>query len=329
MKKILTIVIPFKNESLETLSVSLGSINNQIGVDWGKIEVHLINDGGPYLSLEPLRIFSRLDLRYTWIENVGPGLARQYGIDHSTGEYIMFMDGDDQLFYSTALYDFFLLYQEKKYDLISGRFVEQYLGEAYTFHYKTHEIKNQNAVYGKWYRRSYLKRIGLEFHPKLSIYEDMYFVNLAYSLTKNIRYINTIVYAWLYNPKSIMRNNESGARSTLAPLVLQHRLFLQTLREKSPKKYRECVESYLEKITLDIFVRYSLYGATDEAHFWEECNGISQEFSRFYPRWTPMVQKHLEEKLQSEPQRLSSVNSKNFKSFMTRLIGKNIDLNLE
>lgn len=318
MKKVLSIVIPFKNESLETLSVALSSINNQIGVDWGQIEVHLINDGGLPLSLEPLRIFSNLDLHYSWIENVGPGLARQYGIDQSQGEYIMFMDGDDQLFYGTAFYDFFLLYQEQKYDLILGRFVEQYVDSQGTYCYKTHEIENRNAVYGKWYRRSYLQRIDLAFHPQLRIYEDMYFVNLAYTLTENIGRMNKVVYAWLHNPDSMMRSNGHASRKTLDVLVLQHRLFLEALRDKRPQKYRESVRSYLEKISLDFFVRYSLYGAADEERFWEAYHALAQEFHRFYPHWTPELQKQLEVKISSGSQEWRDLDTQGFKAFMDR-----------
>ncbi|WP_276405027.1 hypothetical protein, partial [Lactococcus garvieae] len=45
--------------------------------------------------------------------------------------------------------------------------------------------------------------------------------------------------------------------------------FIHILLHKRPKKYRESVRPYLEKISLDFFVRYSLYGAADEERFWE------------------------------------------------------------
>lgn len=72
----------------------LDSILNQTFTDWQAI---CVNDGSPDNSGKIAEEYATRDKRFLVIHkpNGGPSDARNVGIKHATGEYIMFMDGDD------------------------------------------------------------------------------------------------------------------------------------------------------------------------------------------------------------------------------------------
>ena len=82
--KILEIIIPRFKES-EYLSYNLfASLNTQLNIDFRLIRITLIQDGdGLDLPPEYLAQFENLNINYYKLDkNVGPGLARQCGIDN-------------------------------------------------------------------------------------------------------------------------------------------------------------------------------------------------------------------------------------------------------
>jgi len=97
--KTISIVIPYYQETEEKVFPLLSSINNQVGIDFEKIEVILANDAGEMkVSNSFLDLFSNFKtIVVHCVENGGPGLARQKGLDHATGEYVIFCDADDVL----------------------------------------------------------------------------------------------------------------------------------------------------------------------------------------------------------------------------------------
>ena len=95
MQKV-SIIVPVYNVE-QYLSRSLDSILSQT---YKNIEVICINDGSTDNSLEVLEYYRRLDNRiviYNNNEHKTAAATRNFGIDVSTGEYIMFADGDDYI----------------------------------------------------------------------------------------------------------------------------------------------------------------------------------------------------------------------------------------
>lgn len=88
-----SIIVPIYN-SERYLKECLDSVRQQSIPDF---EVILINDGSTDASLEIAAEFSKNDSRFTviTIDNSGPSIARNTGIDIASGEYIMFLDSDD------------------------------------------------------------------------------------------------------------------------------------------------------------------------------------------------------------------------------------------
>ena len=64
---------------------------------YSNIEVILINDGSTDDSLAICKGFAKNDLRFYVFdkENSGAAETRNLGLDHASGDFIMFMDADD------------------------------------------------------------------------------------------------------------------------------------------------------------------------------------------------------------------------------------------
>lgn len=88
-----SIIIPVYNCALK-LPKGLESLVQQT---YNNIEILLINDGSNDDSFAVCQIFAQRDKRFIIFdkENSGAGETRNWGLDHSTGDFIMFMDADD------------------------------------------------------------------------------------------------------------------------------------------------------------------------------------------------------------------------------------------
>lgn len=95
MSSKVSIVVPVYN-SEKYISRCIQSIIKQT---YTNIEILIIDDESKDKSLEIIKELSELDNRVIYIsqKNSGPSMARNEGIDKSTGEYLMFVDSDDTL----------------------------------------------------------------------------------------------------------------------------------------------------------------------------------------------------------------------------------------
>ena len=111
----ISVVIPIFNTA-PYLKECLDSVLNQTFTDF---EVICVNDGSNDSSLEILKKYQQKDNRIKIInqENKGAGAARNVGIDHSRGEYILFLDSDDYLDKDT-LNDCYEIAHSKSLDIL-------------------------------------------------------------------------------------------------------------------------------------------------------------------------------------------------------------------
>lgn len=279
MKK-LSIIIPFKGQTEKELSIPLASINGQIGIDFSQLDVNLVNDGGPAIDISKFEIFSNLTLHYHELEeNVGPGLARQYGIDHSEGEYLMFMDSDDELHYAGALLDFFnLLKGTGDHPVIIGRFIEQQRHDG-VFYYIQSEVNNWGALHAKFFKRSHLLDIGLRFHPQLrQANEDLYFVGLACLLASHVFPLESVIYSWLWNKNSLSRSGGNGLIHKTHLFVDYCYFSAEKVKEKRPATIRNSVVSSAFQC-YDYYVNYPPLTEEDEQLFFENMWRFWSDFS--------------------------------------------------
>jgi len=118
MKK-LSIIIPLYNVE-KYASDTTKSILSQHTND---IEVILVDDGSTDNSLQAYtEKLSDLDVLALRQENTGPGGARNLGIRHASGEYLLFLDSDDFLL-PNAVVNILSTLGAKKSDVLFGRYM--------------------------------------------------------------------------------------------------------------------------------------------------------------------------------------------------------------
>ena len=204
--KFLSIIIPHYKETERDLFPLLSSINNQLGIDFGDIEVLLCTDGGgKEVDKDFLKLFGNLEFRQVQLsENGGPGIVRQAGIDNACGQYLMFCDADDILHSVGVLGALIQKAEQDAPDIIRTNWLEEVKNEDGSFTYLTHSGEN-TWMFGKLIRRQYLIQNGIRHHSKLRVHEDSYFLALAAAFTSRDVFVDFTSYVWKFNANSITR----------------------------------------------------------------------------------------------------------------------------
>lgn len=201
------IIIPCYN-AVNTIFRALASIYMQTIKD--KIRVYIVNDCD---GLNYSDIISKFDMSITYLErpvNGGAGLARQYGIDHSDSDYIMFLDADDCL--ASAFACELLLYeaQTNKSDLVFGAFDNDVRRNKRLF--ITETALSATWLHGKLYRRKFIEKNNIRFIEGLRTNEDVYFNQLLLSYSPLTHSVDKVCYSWIHTKGSITRQSDPDSR---------------------------------------------------------------------------------------------------------------------
>lgn len=147
------------------------------------------------------------EIQYKIIEkrHNGQGSTRNRGIEEASGEYIAFLDQDDQIKkkYIEKLYA--VAERDGSDIVISGYEHITETGkvmERVTFTNSEWCRFMNIAPWGKLYRRSYLITNNIRFFPTV-LGEDVYLNIHAYSCGGNISYTDYVGYRWVRNVKSL------------------------------------------------------------------------------------------------------------------------------
>lgn len=206
------IIIPAYNVPDKTLFKCLSSIACQtISED---LQVTIVDDASTTQNYQKVIKFFKpfLNIQILRYEiNGGPGVARQYGIDHTNNEYLTFIDADDTF---AGAFSLQILRQEmetnENHKVCVGCFEE--VIEDGGKHPLMFSKKEEDLVwmFGKLYKREFFEEYNIRFHPTSRANEDSGFNGLVYlfSKEKQILYLGETVYYWHENPTSITRINE-------------------------------------------------------------------------------------------------------------------------
>lgn len=210
------VIIPAYNVPDEILFRCLASIACQDIVK--DLEVTIVDDASTKQNYAAVAknfesIMKINILRYE--TNGGPGVARQYGINHTSNGYMTFIDADD-----TFNGAFALKALRNGIELNNGIF-QMCVGifdEVHEMGLNPGEgpllMKHENDLvwmFGKLYRRSFIDKYNIHFHESSRANEDNGFNRLFQLCTSEQEQINFIpahVYYWHENPNSITRAND-------------------------------------------------------------------------------------------------------------------------
>ena len=196
------IIIPtYKNK--QGLLRTLESINTDL---LSQFVITIIDDCSN-LNYQDIKIkFPYINL-YILQKNVGPGLARQFGIEHTKQPYILFIDTED------VFYNFNVQIQMLKY-IINNPQIYLFSWKVYNDNYEQAKQDNHNWLHGRIYKRNFLQKYNVTFCKKGSYAnEDVGFNRflriILQVIGKNQHYlfIPYPLIIWTKNEDSLTRKN--------------------------------------------------------------------------------------------------------------------------
>ncbi len=213
----LSIIIPVYNLE-EYISSTIASIQaSHFSYDY---EILIINDGSTDKSEEKIKKLqsNNSKIRIVTIKNEGVSNARNIGLQMARGEYITFVDGDDEIepdFYETAIKEI----DTGGYDWIQGNFRIIEAGKEYYYQkvcieevIEKREIMLKkfcgvgkiihNNVWGKVYRADLAKSIM--FDRNISIAEDQKYIFDVINMSNKIKLLSCDAYRYYQREVSAM-----------------------------------------------------------------------------------------------------------------------------
>lgn len=191
-----------------------------LGQSYADIEILCINDGSTDNSLERLEAIARQDARVKIFsqENQGAAIARNNGINYATGDYLLFIDGDDFVSpnlvhsaYSTAVSHQadVVIFRADKYNNETGSFeAAPYLADRNTI--PEQSVFNSSDVpedlftfttpapWNKLFRRDFILSKQIEFQA-LPNTNDLRFTYTALAEAQRICFVDEVLTHYRFN----------------------------------------------------------------------------------------------------------------------------------
>lgn len=237
--KMVNIIIPAYNAH-KTIRQTLASVAVQDNQD--NIKLTIIDD----CSDEPYDYLLN-DYKYLNINifktpfNSGPGQARQYGIDHTDCEYLIFLDADDCFYSCDSVKKLLTTIKDGNYDVVSSIFLEETVNNNEYLPHKNDIV----WMHGKIYRTQYIKERNIRFNEART-QEDSAFNTIILYTDANIYFTEYATYIWKNNKNSITRSSDYFSDS-MDEFILNTEYTLTELIRLNVKKSNlcTCVLQYL------------------------------------------------------------------------------------
>ena len=216
---LLSIIVPvYKVE--EYISTCLQSIYNQ-GLSEGDFEVILVNDGTPDNSIGVIEdiVFAHQNIKIVEQENQGLSVARNTGLKHAVGDYVLFVDSDD-LLVDNALNILLSLLDDKSVDLIVAGFVKMtnaQITSGIICDNKDYSLTNKSGieiflndlnprqcyVWRTIYKKTFLENNHISFIPGI-YFEDVPFTTECYLKASKCILTSFVFYVYRQRDDSIV-----------------------------------------------------------------------------------------------------------------------------
>lgn len=222
----LSIIIPVYNTE-KYLSKCIDSILSQ---DFNDYELWLIDDGSSDGSISLIKNYADSDKRIktAFIKGTGPAMPRNYGLDHATGEYVLFVDSDDYLPSRalTSLVDvvrkfpdvdfvkgnqFVLVDNDREARSVFAGFREEFANKALTGSELVYNVLRTDCTpTNSLLRRSVIEENHLRFHEELPLLEDVPFILEMCAISRTCIYNSEETYVYrLLSETSLTRSKRT------------------------------------------------------------------------------------------------------------------------
>lgn len=259
----ISIIVPVYNAE-KKIKETIESILNQISTE---CEIILINDGSIDDSGKICDLYDKKNknIRVIHQRNSGPSTARNRGITEAKGDFITFVDADDQLDKSWFSNINSIIKKDNPDLIISGykNFrvrnsgaggIENFIPKPDVVHGRENilllipyliEEKIFNPLWNKVYRTKFIKEKKMELNPKYKLGEDFLF-NLEYlgSIEKVIL-LDKALYHYITNDNSLTESYTADKFSKLKPVTLEFREMLM--------KHNFSIDLYYNRLIQNIY----------------------------------------------------------------------------
>ena len=220
----ISIIIPIYN-SEKYIENCLNSLINQT---FKNFEIICVNDGSTDNTLKILKFFEKQDKRIHVYNqnNKGAGIARNYGMEKSKGEYLMFLDSDD-IFENIMLEELYLKIKNNDLEIVicnsinfennnwkKKKIIKKFYDDIlYNETFSSFDIFNDffnKFIWWPWdkiYKKKYIENLGIKFQ-NLKSTNDLFFVASAVVASKKISFLDKI----LINHRIGMKSSISNTR---------------------------------------------------------------------------------------------------------------------
>lgn len=253
MKDLISIIIPCHNAE-KTISRTLNSIREQ---DFKDLEVIIVNDGSVDNSLEVLSMFEKIDNRIKVYsqKNAGVSVARNTGLKHAKGNYIVYLDADDNYTTPYALSNMMKRLKETDADMVVCKFIhpcfEQYLEEG------VYDLTNKKGFMAyiqdffassmPWNRITKRECISEEFIEGVKFTEDEIFNFYNLHNIKKVAVIDEVYHNYYCAPYNPYSTNASAVNSVCKDNVTLWKAAMET------NKYRmNAIETFYPDMKEDL-----------------------------------------------------------------------------
>ena len=190
-------------------------LDSVLAQTYSNMEIIIIDDGGKDGSLAICQEYARRDERIRIIsqENGGISKARNVGVEHSTANYVTFIDGDD--FINPKMFDTMMkLMQEKEIDIVScgstRKEIEPELGRG-EITILDHDtlvsmgLRDQyTSIWGKIYKRHVLEAVPF---PEGRVFEDLGILYKIFHESNGMVHLDYKFYHYIKRPNSITQSS--------------------------------------------------------------------------------------------------------------------------
>lgn len=171
-----------------------GLVDTLESINYNIFKVIIVQDG-----FEEFPVGFDYDVEIVWyMNNRGPGYAREYGIKHTFNEYLAFIDAGD-IFISKEI-------QEKIPQIIEeNQPVDVF---SWLYYYKDELSKHtDNRLHGKIYKRAFLEKYNIEFSSEGSYLNEDVGFNRSCRLLTEFKYIDEPIIKWIEDENSLTQKN--------------------------------------------------------------------------------------------------------------------------
>lgn len=307
IKNKVSIIVPIYNLA----SYLHRCIDSLLQQTYSNLQIILIDDGSTDNSVNILKTYAKQDERILLLcqENAGVSVARNRALKRATGEFIMFVDGDDWLDKETVR-SMLNVIQQNNLDVVCCGFVFEDSIHAQrrisTIRQEILILKNDlilnhylqgkgiaSSVWARLYRKSFLEVSNFTFNSNLRIGEDGFFSLQVMLKAKSIAIIKPVFYHILVRSGSATRTAKIEYKPNGLPTLYESYLKENSCWESFENSYKawyvraissDLLRSAL-KLSYDDYKYYYKKSVGDNFHFFE--------YNTFFIRFMMDVRKHI------------------------------------